>query len=851
MLKIMQLRIENRINPLGLDIPRPRFSWILESSENNTLQHQYQVKITSIKGEEWDSGVIESDRSIHVAYEGSKLRPRTRYDVTVQVWDNHGQTASVSSWFETGLISYHGFEANWITHPFGEDFEPCPVFTKAFPVEKEVKSARIYASALGVYSLVLNGQSVSDTYFAPGWTDYHHRVQYQAYDITQLLQPDNRLEMTVGKGWFCGYLGFYGTDKLYGRQPAVILQIHIDYSDGGSEVILTDESWFCTTGPRRSSEIYHGEVIDYTCEPEQEKAAQLLDYAKKVLTAQESEPVRTTRRIKPIKKLITPNGEVVLDFGQNLVGVVEARLQCIKGTKIILRHAEVLDKEGNFYTINLRAARATDTFVCSGGEDVFLPSFTFHGFRYVQVIGLGEAFDPSSFTACVMHTDMAETGHFSCSHPGINQLQSNIQWGQRSNFLDIPTDCPQRDERLGWTGDAQVFAATAAFNMDVSLFFRKWLRDLAVEQTPERGVPHIIPNVLRDGDNAAGWSKGAAAWGDAATIIPWEMYMAYGDTEALREQYPSMKMWVEHIRNRSAGNGLWQDGHQFGDWLALDKEEGPDCVGATDVYFVASAYYAYSTELTAKAAKVLGYEKDADEYAALHAHIIRAFREEYITRTGRLVSETQTGCVLALHFNLPEENHRGRILSSLIENIARHNNHLTTGFVGTPYLCHVLTENGRHDLAGKLLLKEDYPSWLYTVNMGATTMWERWNSMQEDGSIDDNGMNSFNHYAYGSIGEWMYCKLTGFQILEPGYRKIRIAPMPIDGIDWADACIHTPYGTLSCRWERKNEKIAVDVNIPANTRAEILLPGEEQTRKMGSGLYHWEVKTYKQAVYRP
>jgi len=441
-------------------------------------------------------------------------------------------------------------------------------------------------------------------------------------------------------------------------------------------------------------------------------------YAKDILVAQECPPARMMEEI-PAKELIhTPEGETVLDFGQNLTGFVRVRLHAPAGTVVTIDHAEVLDENGNFYTINLRAAKARDTIICDGTERTFQPCFTFHGFRYIRVDGLGPDLDLSDFTAVVCHSDLERTGDFSCSHPGLNQLQHNILWGQKGNFLDIPTDCPQRDERLGWTGDAQVFFNTAAFNMDVKRFFTKWMRDVASEQFPELGVPTSVPDVIHE--------KGTAAWGDCATIIPWNLYQAYGDKELLREQYPIMCRWLDYVTAQTNEAGLWQSGFQHGDWLAMDGGDNEDArIGATDVYFIANAFYAHSTDLARRAAGVLGYDADARELAERYDNIVRAFRAEFVTETGRLVSDTQTANLLALHFHLCEEHHRGRIVERLAENLHRHGDHLATGFVGTPYLCHVLSENGYHALAGKIVLQEDLPSWLFAVNMGATTVWER------------------------------------------------------------------------------------------------------------------------------
>lgn len=836
MLQLRNLRIEYQENPMGIDIKNPRFSWILESNEKDTIQKAYHIIVT--KGNElfWDTKKLMSEQSVHIVYGGTALEPFSEYLVQVVVYDNHGNEAEVIGKFETGMFESENFHGEWITHCLEEETDACPVFFKNFQLKGTVKSARIYASALGIYELTLNDEKVGDTYFAPGWTAYEKRVQYQTYDITQQLKEENKLEITVANGWYKGIFGFTCTPNNYGDTVAAIAEIRITYENGIVERIGTDEHWNCTTGITRYSEIYMGETIDHTMKQQELAKVRLFEYPKSVLVAQECEPVRITERLKAIKKIVTPKGELVLDFGQNMTGFVECKVNQKEGTQITLKHAEVLDKEGNFYTENLRGAEATDRFICSGKEEIFRPRFTFHGFRYLCIDGLHEDISPDDFTACVLHTDMAPTGEFSCSHEGVTKLQKNIQWGQRGNFLDIPTDCNQRDERLGWTGDAQVFARTSAYNYNVALFFTKWLHDLKAEQTKEYGVSHVVPNIL-------GLQEGAAAWGDAATIIPWTMYLVYGDTKILEEQYESMKEWVEFIRSRAGDSHLWQTGFQYGDWVALDKEEGSDRVGATDVYLIASAFYAYSTDIVAKTADILGFEEDSKIYSELYHKIKEKFNEEYITKTGRMVSETQTACVLALHFDLVKEGYRNRILNALINNLGKHKNHLVTGFVGTPYLCHALSENGQQELAGKLLLQDDYPSWLYSVKMGGTTIWERWNSMLPDGSFDESGMNSFNHYAYGSVGDWMYQRLSGLQIVEPGYKKSRIAPEFIKGINYAKGKVETIYGTLACEWSCKDKKITVDIRVPANTTAIIKLPEREDEFLVGSGIYHYSYNT--------
>ena len=837
-MNIKELKIEYRKKPLGIDEKSPRFSWKIESSEKDVKQSAYEIRV--YKGEEivWNSTKVESSQSILIKYEGKEIEPSTIYEVYVKVWDNKGNEAYIDSSFESGLLSGENFKGNWITHTLG-NIEACPIFKKEFNTDKKVTRARIYATALGVYEIEINKEKVGDAFFAPGWTNYKKRLHYQAYDVTDMIKDKNNISITVANGWYKGIFGFMNIPNNYGDKVAVLAELHIWYEDGSKEIIGTDTSWHCSTGSIRYSEIYNGETIDSTFKDESEMPVENFKYDNNNLVAQECEYVRITKRFKPKKLIYTPAGEVVLDFGQNMAGVVEFKVNGEKGQKIVIKHAEVLDKEGNFYTENLRGAKATDTFICKGGEETFMPHFTFHGFRYICVEGMGRDLNLEDFTACALHTDMEETGEFTCSAPLVNQLQSNILWGQRGNFLDVPTDCPQRDERLGWTGDAQVFCKTAAFNMNTALFFTKWLRDLSSEQTLEFGVTDVVPNILGDEKD------GTAAWGDAATIIPWNMYRVYGDKKILENQYESMKNWVEYIKGKAGEDNLWNEGFQYGDWLGLDKEEIKvnDRSGATDVYLVATAFYAYSTKLLCQSAKVLGKEKDYDKYNLLYEKIVDAFNNEYITKTGRLVSETQTACILALYFDIAKPQYRQRIFNTLENNLLAHKNHLSTGFVGTPYICHLLSEMGRHDLAGILLLNEDYPSWLYSVKLGATTMWERWNSMKDDGSFDESGMNSFNHYAYGSIGDWMYEKLAGLQIVEPGYKKSRISPGLISGITSASASIETVYGKLACKWECKNGKIKVDIEIPANTTAIVNLPEKKEEFELGSGVYHYEYDT--------
>ncbi len=853
---LKDLKVSYRENPIGLD-EQPRFSWKLSDEGNGVMQAAYQIQVVCSGKMCWDSGKVESEQSVHVPYEGIELSPMTEYHVKVNVWDNHGLQQEALGRFETGLLKRDNWQGKWITHTMPEEEKACPVFYRKIVLpERKVKRARIYATACGVYEITLNGEKVGDSYMAPGWTSYHNRLQYQTYDVTAQLADsaevnhgtaEYELAAAVGNGWYKGYLSFTNEPNHYGDRTAFLMMLYVEYEDGTTSCIGTDTDWEIYSGYIRSSEIYYGETQDYTVYKGKGFAAErignavLFEDTGKIgtIVSQESEPVRITKRFPVKEKIVTPKGELVLDFGQNMAGVVEVRLPELIGDRLVIRHAETLDKDGNFYTENLRAAVSTDTYVYGKDEvdRVVTPHFTFHGFRYICLEGVLQDVDESRFTACALHTDMRETGGFACDNALVNQLQSNITWGQRSNFLDVPTDCPQRDERLGWTGDAQVFCGTAGYNFDTALFFQKWMRDVAVETTAKWGVPHVVPNIL--GDQA-----GAAAWSDCATIVPWTMYQIYGDKEILSEQYGCMKMWVDYITEHCSENGLWQSGFQYGDWLGLDIEQcSNERVGATDRYLVANAYYAYSTRILRDAAEVLGYEEDARTYGARYDDIVEKMNEEYVTKTGRLVSETQTACVLMLYFDLIKPEYRERVLATLTANLGAHRNHLTTGFVGTPYLCHALSENGAHHIAEAVFLKEDFPGWFYAVKKGATTIWERWNSILPNGDFDQSGMNSLNHYAYGSIGDWMYRKIAGINQLAPGYKKILIWPMLTHGMTEVEASFESVYGTIRSAWSCKEGKITVDVTIPPNTTAVLRLPEKSDEMEVGSGTYHYEYDT--------
>ncbi len=833
-MKIYDFRIEYRKEPTGMSVRIPRFSWKLESEEKNVIQRAYHLQVICDGKTAWDSGRTESDRSVLVPYMGEELEEERKYQVKLTVEDNQGNLAESHTYFETGIFDPEQFQAKMITHDFDAEETACPVFYKRFSIKKEVRQAWIYATAHGVYEISMNGNRVGEDYMAPGWTSYNKRLQYQSYDITQYLEEENEVDVTVGNGWYKGILGFDCKPDRYGDRVEAFAEIHILYADGTRETIATDATWGVRTGEIRYSEIYMGETIDTSRPKIKVGHVTEVPFDKSVLSPQENEPVRVTQRFEPKKMFTDPAGNRVVDFGQNITGLVEVRVKGRKGQKITVRHAETLDKDGVFYPETLRSAKSHDTYILNGEEQTLMPHFTFHGFRYIAVDGL-ENLEPEMFTACAMHSDMEKIGDFRCSNQKVNQLQSNISWGLRDNFFDIPTDCPQRDERLGWMGDAQVFSWTAAFNRNTALFFGKWMRDIAADSSREKGVPHVVPDIME--------TYSSSAWSDAAVIIPWVVYQNYGDQRILEESWQCMHEWVDYIQERTDENGLWMSGFQYGDWLALDKEESADRTGATDKFMIANAYYIYVTDIVRQTALVLGKEDRAEYYRKLHDDTLASFREEYYTPRGRIVSETQTGCVLSLHFDLAKEKDREKILDALKTNIENHKNHLSTGFVGTPYLCHALSDNGAHDMAAMLFMREDFPSWLYAVDKGATTIWERWNSIMPDGSFEMSGMNSLNHYAYGSIGDWMYRKIGGINQLEPGYHRFYVRPMFVTGIEEAKTQLDTPYGKIVSEWSCRGQKIRVKVCVPVNTTAVLYLPEKERALELDSGVYEYEYAT--------
>jgi len=886
-IKIENLLVEHLQGPIGIDIQEPRFSWQLTTEKRNTLQTAYEIRVSlnlsSLKHGSnliWSTGKINSDSSVHVPYRGGALESGKKYFWQVRVWDetNRPSVWSEPSFWQMGLLQASDWKASWIQAGYTEDsvLRPSPVFRKPFMLHKKIRSAIAYITARGLYEAMINGQRVGDAYLTPGWTSYKNRLPYETFDVTALLRDGaNVVGATLGSGWYRGYIGFSGQKNFYGKNLSLLMQIDLNYEDGSVESIVTDNTWKSSTGEIKGSEIYNGEFIDAR---DEKKGWALPGYndsdwypvtlpgpSPAKLIAAYNEPIKKQETFKPLRVFSSPKGEKLIDFGQNLVGWVIVKVKGKPGDRITISHAEVLDKSGNFYTDNLRAAKAQDTYILKGGEEeIFEPHFTFHGFQFIKVEGYPGELKPENFTAVALYSDMKKTGNFTSSNALINQLQHNIQWGQRGNFLDVPTDCPQRDERLGWTGDAQVFSRTASFNMGVNNFFAKWLGDVEADQLGNGSLPFVIPNVL-------GSFGGSTGWADATTIIPWNMWLAYGDRRILEHQYKSMKAWVDYMQ-KSSKDDLWNTGFHFGDWLFYSPADDNDGRAAvTNKYLIAQCFYAHSTQILIDAANVLGKSDDATYYGLLLKKIKEAFLKEYMTPNGALVSGTQTAYVLALGFDMLPEAFRSQAAVRLAENVKSYNNHLTTGFLGTPYLCQVLTRFGYLDLAFKLLLQDTYPSWLYPVKMGATTIWERWDGIKPDSTFETPSMNSYNHYSYGAIGDWMYRVVAGIDTYAdgPGYKHVQIMPHMGGGLTMAGAELQTYYGKLSSAWKIENNKVFLDVEIPANVTGTVFIPdagaglvsesGNQLTTnqaiqsgiskdgylevKLGSGVYHFATVT--------
>lgn len=698
------------------------------------------------------------------------------------------------------------------------------VYLKNFRCAAKAEKAILKITALGVYEAKLNGERVGDFILAPGWTSYLSRLQVQSYDVTDMLKTENSLEVTVGQGWRAIANKRGGSDFLGYRDTALVAELTIVYADGTAESIVTDSSWTARESKLRYTNIYDGDIYDATFKAGSARHCICVDLEKDMLIPQEGEKIVEHERMPALQIIKTPAGDTVIDFGQNMTGYVEFRIKGTPGAQATISHGETLDRDGNFYNANYRSADAQIKFICDGEEHIYKSALTFFGFRYIRLENWPDEIKKENFTAIVVHSDIRRTGYFECSDETVNKLFKNIIWGQKSNFLDVPTDCPQRNERLGWTGDAQVFVRTASLNFDVKRFFKKWLHDLTADQGRDGCVPHVIPNIFDD-------MGGSSAWSDAAVICPWEIYRTYGDKKILEDQFDSMKAWIDWMRERSE-NGRRSGGSHFGDWLGLDSPEG-SYKGATPEELIATAYYKYSTELFIKAAHALG--RDVSEYENIPAEAAAAFRHEYM-KNGRVKNATQTGCVLALCFDITDD--RAATATQLNELVKRVG-HLETGFVGTPYLLHALSDNGYAETAYDLLLRREYPSWLYPISKGATTVWEHWDGIKPDGTMWSTDMNSFNHYAYGAVADWMYGAAAGINSDpdRPGFEHIIFRPVTDRRLDFVKASIDTRRGTVASEWRRENGRIKYIFTVPEGCCALAVIGGEKH--EVGAGTHEF------------
>ena len=859
----VHLKCEYRVDPLGIDERAPRLSWALQAEGRGQVQSAYRILVAAseedLESEEnllWDSGRVESGRSVGVVYGGEALRSGSRFVWKVCAWDGAGNPSPFGgpAVFEMGLLEGSDWEGAWISlgegpsqdldPPSGDEYDdlgngldPSPYLRKEFRLEGPVRRARLYATARGVYEPYVNGERVGEDVLAPGWTDYRKRVQYQTYDVTGLLaEGQNALGAVLGDGWYAGFFGFDPKHRgaHYGSRAYLLAQLEVEYEDGTTQTVVSDGSWKSSNGPILYSDLLVGESYDARQEmvgwnePGFDDSGWypvgVEEVGETLLLAQPDEGVRVTEEVAAKAVTEPERGVYVFDMGQNIVGWVRLKVRGEAGTEVTLRHAEALNPDGTIYTTNLRFARATDRYVLKGGgEEVYEPRFTFHGFRYVEVTGYPGEPPLEAITGRVVHSATPPAGSFECSSPMVNKLQSNIVWGQRDNFLSIPTDCPQRDERLGWLGDAQVFVRTASFNMDVAAFFEKWMVDVEDAQSSEGAFPDVAP--LFGDRSEAFLSRGAPAWGDAGVIVPWTIYKTYDDTRIVERHYEAMGRWMEYLRDANPDllrrNKM---GNNYGDWLSPKGADTPKDLLAT-------AYWAYDARLMAEMARVVGRPEDAKRYEDLFEGIKGAFNEAYVAPDGRIKGDTQTCYVVALHMDLLPEGLRPAAAEHLVAAIEREDWHLSTGFVGVGYLCPVLTEAGHRDVAYRLLNNETYPSWGYTIRNGATTIWERWDGWTEENGFQSPNMNSFNHYSLGSVGEWLYRYVAGLD-MDPqtaGYGRIVIRPRPGGGLTHARAEYDSVRGRIVSAWSVEGDRFELRVEIPPNTTATVYVPAEGGT----------------------
>jgi len=847
-------RFEHHRVARGIGEAAPRLSWKTVAA-NGWRQSAYEIETT--RGSVvTTSGRIESDESVLVPWVGAPLASRESASVRVRVFgsDTHSDWSEPAT-VEAGLLDPSDWVAAPVAGSWPEDLESDvrrpPLVRREFATSGTIAKARLYATAHGLYEVELNGTRVGDDALSPGWTVYGERLRYYTYDVTDLLVDGaNAIGSWLGDGWYRGRLGWRGGFRnLFGSDLSLIAQLEITYTDGRRETIATDESWRASTGPIVASGLYDGETYDARDEQRGWSSAGFDDTAwtavavgtrnPATLVAPQGPPVRCTQEVTAVSVLTTPSGKKVLDLGQNLVGRLRIRVSGKSGDTVTIRTAEVM-QHGEIYTRPLRDAKSTDIYTLRGDDaEEWEPRFTIHGFRYAEITGwpgdIEAAAAAGDIVARVYHTDLERTGWFDSSNPQVNRLHENVLWGMRGNFVDLPTDCPQRDERVGWTGDIQVFAPTASFLYDVSGMLSSWLKDVAVEQLPDGTIPWYVPVIPAHHM----WTpiRPGAVWGDAAVLTPWVLYERFGDAGVLAAQYDSARKWVDLVDRLAGDDHLWNEGFQLGDWLDPAAPPQDPADATTDKYLVATAYFAWSTRHLAQMAEILGKNEDAAHYGALAAAIRTAFAAEYLLPDGRMTSDAQTAYSLAIQFDLIEDAAmRAAAGERLAQLVAEADNRIATGFAGTNLVSDALTRSDAIDTAYNLLLEEECPSWLYAVNKGATTIWERWDSMLPDDTVNPGTMTSFNHYALGAVADWLHRVVAGIAPATPGYRTIRFAPRPGGGFTRASAEHETPYGRASIQWYLTEGMLKVDVVVPTGADAIVHLPGADPVT-VGSGIH--------------
>lgn len=828
-MQIYDCKVNHLTNPLGFRMTRTVFSWKVKEVIG---KHQTEARIQVAADEAMTQILNDTGWSDKLDSLASKvevdLKPVTRYYWTVSVRSDASvetgtgeaapeEAVSQVQWFETGKRG-QPWIGKWITCNNKEPRHP--YFEKEIKVTKEVEKARFYICGLGLYEAYYNGKRIGDEYLTPYSTDYTQWTQYQTYDVTELVKESAVLSILLGNGWYKGRFGFSeeGRDGYWGKEWKLIAELQLFYTDGTSEVIGTDDSWTVRRSNITFSNLYDGEHQDDTLEPMPEEQAVFCEAPEGALSDRMSLPVRMHETFKPVELIHTPAGEEVFDLGQEFAGLFTLRVHEPKGTKIHIQTGEVMQND-NFYNENLRSAKSEYIYISDGEEHILMPHFTYFGYRYVKVEGVHDL-KKEDFTGIALYSEMKEEGQLETGNKLVNRLVENARWGLKSNFIDVPTDCPQRDERLGWTGDAQVFSPTATYLEDTYAFYAKYLYDMGKEQSHRGGkVPDVVPS--------PGLDSTACVWGDSSCIMPWNLYLFYGDKSILEDQFESMRSWVDYIRKVDGDNHGWRYVFHYGDWLALDNPNlGPETVmGGTDEEFIANLYYAISAGLVAKAAGVIGKKAEQEEYQKLSDEQFDLVKKEYYSPTGRCCIKTQTALLLTLKYNLScnEELVKKQLRILYEEN----NGKLKTGFVGTPLMCNILSDHGMEDIAYGLLLNEEYPGWLYEVKLGATTIWERWNSLLEDGTISGIGMNSMNHYSYGSIVEWMFRHGAGINTMDsaPGLHRVSMAPTPNLELGFMNASYDSACGTYSCGWKLiSDDEIKITAEVPFGGQAELVLP---------------------------